>query len=740
MTAVAVAFDGVRLHTMGDADGITGVSSLGGGPGAGLEPDFVYQGAEAVSRRIGTTLAGFAIDTSGVGGSANMTSADRRLWLAKVIATNPSALLTNGSPSYEVRVGPSSAAYIVVDVRGSDDYPKKGGWLTIPIEAQIAALQSENVGSPTFTAIDYFAVRADFNAASRAENVAVDAIDVGIGLVLTGGTAPDPAGKLEDFIDADEGTQANSWGFWNDNEGVYFARGLHVIGRNAAGTATATRLLQAQRVVVFEDGPFAAGAAGFLIDSSLASQDYSITNLIVFSRGSGGRAYFDSSLVDAGADTVELEEGRFVTGDAVIYGDDVATANIGLTEGTRYWLNQVGPTEYSVHTGRRAAFADTGRVALTAQSGTTRYRGYFDKDNDSRADFEGLGENATQFLLDAGQFQGHRQIILPGISTLQDYNVSQTGFLDQNGATITGLTAVEPDTLEGVGFADIDDLSALSGSSFESAGLGHAVRALTTGIANVSAVDYQGYFVGGGPSTYQFDNTTDVDAGTDRITLPTGHGFTTGDPVVYSRELTANTALAGLTQDQVYYVNVVGDTMKLFNDPLQAIEDTVNFIALTPGTGNETHALYSANCAFFNDSGGLITYNVTDGGSSPTVRNGLDASTVVNQAVTILVTVVDILNQPLQGIRVAVVAEESAGTITEEDEILNALSDVNGEVTTSINYEAAFGTGLAVTVRGRSSSPPATRYVNVLSPQQITPSGLITTIQMREDDVADDTN
>ena len=54
--------------------------------------------------------------------------------------------------------------------------------------------------------------------------------------------------------------------------------------------------------------------------------------------------------------------------------------------------------------------------------------------------------------------------------------------------------------------------------------------------------------------------------------------------------------------------------------------------------------------------------------------------------------------------RVAIVAEETAGTITTEDVILNALSDINGEVSILFSFEGAFGTGLQVSVRGRSSS------------------------------------
>ncbi len=42
--------------------------------------------------------------------------------------------------------------------------------------------------------------------------------------------------------------------------------------------------------------------------------------------------------------------------------------------------------------------------------------------------------------------------------------------------------------------------------------------------------------------------------------------------------------------------------------------------------------------AIFNDSGGLVTINVTNGGDSPTYRNGTNASTIINNSVTLSLT------------------------------------------------------------------------------------------------------
>lgn len=219
--------------------------------------------------------------------------------------------------------------------------------------------------------------------------------------------------------------------------------------------------------------------------------------------------------------------------------------------------------------------------------------------------------------------------------------------------------------------------------------------------------------------------------------------------------------------DQVYLDTMEADGL-VFNgttDALGAIlldttAQTANQTGLVFNSDGAGHAIYitqagtydfvdfefngfgadaTTDAAVYNNSGGLVTINIS-GGLSPTVRNGAGASTVINNQVPLSVLVLDAANVPIQGIRVAIVAEETAGTITEEDIILNDLSDINGEVSILFSFEGAFGTGLQVSVRGRSSSPPATRYENVFSPQVITASGLTTTITMRLDDVADDTN
>jgi len=109
----------------------------------------------------------------------------------------------------------------------------------------------------------------------------------------------------------------------------------------------------------------------------------------------------------------------------------------------------------------------------------------------------------------------------------------------------------------------------------------------------------------------------------------------------------------------------------------------------------------STDAMFYNNSGGLITLNVGGGADQPSVRNGAGATTVVAATVTILVQGLT------EGAAAKVVANETVGTITIGDVILESLVDVNGEASISLDYEGAFEpTGLDVITRCRASGLP----------------------------------
>jgi hypothetical protein len=90
---------------------------------------------------------------------------------------------------------------------------------------------------------------------------------------------------------------------------------------------------------------------------------------------------------------------------------------------------------------------------------------------------------------------------------------------------------------------------------------------------------------------------------------------------------------------------ITTDLSKIINCDFKA-NGVGNAIEITaPGTytfsGNQFSgygAIGTSTAAIFNNSGGLVTINISGGGSTPTYINGSGASTVVNNAITLTLT------------------------------------------------------------------------------------------------------
>lgn len=126
-----------------------------------------------------------------------------------------------------------------------------------------------------------------------------------------------------------------------------------------------------------------------------------------------------------------------------------------------------------------------------------------------------------------------------------------------------------------------------------------------------------------------------------------------------------------------------------------------------------------------NNSGGLVTINIVNGGNTPTYRNGAGSSTVVNNAVTLKVTVKDEASFIVQNARVAIYKS------SDNTELMNGLSNASGIVQTSFN----FTTDTDIYIRVRKSSTGDTKYFVNSSTGTITASGYTSTVTLIEDNV-----
>lgn len=282
MAVVAVAADVLRADSM---DTAANVSDIGGGAGSGLEPDIVYQGVGAISRKVSTALRGFGTN----GGSArDMTAARRKTAIFKIAIGNWSALNVQaapGSSGLELRLGSGTAAYYAYTTSLFDAYQAAGGYMFFAIDPNVSVHRDGTTGSPNLASANWFAIAADLTASSKAENVAMDALDIGAGINLTGGDGGSADGVFQDFIDTDEGTSGNRWGFVTSKEGILFALGKIWIGQNTSQASVATGFTDSNATVVWPDGLFAADFSGLGLDLGNASTLIDLTSCTLIGRG-----------------------------------------------------------------------------------------------------------------------------------------------------------------------------------------------------------------------------------------------------------------------------------------------------------------------------------------------------------------------------------------------------------------------------------------------------------------------
>lgn len=268
----------------------------GGGGGVADEADVVYQNDTAQSRKISTTIIGRDY-THGAGTDMDGTPANTAHYIAKMAVTNYAVLLARASPALHMKVGSDSSNYHTYNLYGSDNYPAKGGWQIIAIAPSVAGYAAEagDTGSPADGAILYWSILADFSTGSKAENVMIDAIDVGLGLCLVGGDGGSTDGNFANFVTYDEGTVINRWGFVYTEGPVLYITGQLAIGQTSAGVSTLTEFTDSGVTLVWNNGLVTTGFHRLLIDLATASTDIQISNCSFLSQGqinnNGDRGY-----------------------------------------------------------------------------------------------------------------------------------------------------------------------------------------------------------------------------------------------------------------------------------------------------------------------------------------------------------------------------------------------------------------------------------------------------------------
>lgn len=349
-------------------------------------------------------------------------------------------------------------------------------------------------------------------------------------------------------------------------------------------------------------------------------------------------------------------------------------------------------------------------------------------------------------------------------STNDSVTTSSTTVISNTDITTTTVTA--GNRWASVATADLD---MFSGCNFiGSTTSGHAVRLTSTGTVSFSGNSFTGY----GPAARSFNASTGVNTGTDVITLDAAHGYNNGEPAYFQDQ--GGTAPTGLTDGNLYYVRSESSTtITLYDTSDHAIAGGATGRADITATGSGTQYIYSAAAAIYNNSGGAVTINVTNGGSTPSIRNSDGSSTTVNNAVNLTITVLDKAdNGPINLAQVAVYKTSDDSQIMNEDTetvtagsfvtsvkyrivsvgstdftAIGAASNTIGVIFTATGAGSGTGTatnGVAVEsfnyitdtpiyIRVRKSSPGETKYVPTSTTGTITNAGFSVTISLDED-------
>ena len=272
MATVAVAFDGTRVS---NNDATTGWVAEGGTPTS--EPDFVYQGTASVSMKVKTSEIGMYY--------SNATTIDfatnNMVWVAKIVQTNKDSIDGNG---LQVKIGSANTAAYLYGVFNATTYPAIGGWQVVCVNPNITQWRTSTIGSPNLGAVGTYGIRSDCGASAKAENVAMDAIDVmnsNTGLTVTRGDSTDANASFTSFVTFDEDTVANRYGIVQTRGGILYVNGKLNIGN----TTVNTEFTDSNKVLVFPDHRVANGFCGINFNCSNAGSNTNISSCLFNGRG-----------------------------------------------------------------------------------------------------------------------------------------------------------------------------------------------------------------------------------------------------------------------------------------------------------------------------------------------------------------------------------------------------------------------------------------------------------------------
>ena len=702
MATVTIVFDGTRVNAS-DTNTNWGNFNSGGGTPAS-ENQNAYQGT-AVNKKVTSTGSRVGIDYDPGASSRNMWLPADRLYFVKGVIAD--AFDLNASFGTAIGIGSGNAAYYEYCMSGTsanrsvyDAYPPQGGYLITAIDPRIVAWRESTTGTPDLTAVDYWHWSAQFiTGAAKNENLALDAIDVGRGLILHGGDGADPDGAWQDFIDADQGTDSPTAPgrvgvVTSPGPGLLIAHGLLQIGRSTEATV----FDDSTTVVVFPDGYHSAGSIGKVYNIENASTTITDGGT-TFGQGSNTTHDTRPDYRVVGTSGTATLDGATITDYRRLFYNNATTAT-GQTITTS---GQIDPTneDYS----GLMVFDGTGdyiRKQSDAQHSHTFANGDFTlvawcasddwtPSSISTVFYWGFGTGLISLRLElAGTLRLDVTATAGGTDQLSSNNFSTAGPRLPDGEGCWVKVEYDASTgdadffysLEKVNAAPQDIVWVAHGTP---TGTGRVITTITEEIyigANSGVADWTGDIayvslwdgIGTGTANDQViladwrwgpDFTGSPGTRADGVANLTWEEqgnpvYTQGDDNTTAADfdgaaIDSSTSYAAMRWDVNADPNGELDNTEWTSASNHAIEfgkNTPSTITLTNPTFNGYSASNDQNSStFYNNSGKAITINVTGGTGNTTYRNGLGSTTTVQSTVTLNV------NNVIPGSTIAIVAQ-----------------------------------------------------------------------------------
>lgn len=214
------------MTVINNADATTGWTNIGGGPGLSLNNDIFIEGTGSISRRVDGSIRGYAYDV-GVGNELDFSSGGANEFDTIFFWVNILQPAAINSMQLRLSISTTSPGADWVEWRIFPDNIYNGGWYRVAVSPgrfrHIPAERWDSIRvSVDLSSVRWIAFVFDMqNVGGTSPNCLIDAIHIGKGLTVTGGTSGDRV-TWKTLADADA---ASSFGIIQERSGVFFATG-----------------------------------------------------------------------------------------------------------------------------------------------------------------------------------------------------------------------------------------------------------------------------------------------------------------------------------------------------------------------------------------------------------------------------------------------------------------------------------------------------------------------------------